>query len=104
MNAFLHRLARFNVVPDDSRRRPAQHCHTSQFGAVIADDDPGLAALEGELFEFAHHAYPAERSIDHRGQALAAEVVDDAPKAKTPAIAQRIRDEVDRPSLIDGRG
>ncbi len=100
----LHRLARLDIVPGDPTRNPPQDRATSQFGPIITDNDLGHAAHADELFEFAHHTYSAERSIDYRGQAFAAEVVDDAQNAKASAGTARIGDEVERPPFIDRAG
>jgi hypothetical protein len=91
----LHRLARLDIVPSHPPRDPPQNGDTSQFAAVITDNDFRRAAIADELFEFAHHTYSAERRIDHGGQAFAAEVVDDAQNAEAPAVTQTVSDKVE---------
>jgi hypothetical protein len=39
------------------------------------------------VLEFAHHAYSAQLSIDHGGEALAAEVIDDTQDAEATTVA-----------------
>jgi hypothetical protein len=91
-------------MPSHPAWNPPENGHTSQFGAVIADNDLGLAPLADELFEFAHHADAAERSIDHGRQAFAAEVINDAEDAEAPPVTESVRDEVERPPFIDRAG
>ena len=66
----------------------------------------GAAYLSGgfgmwEPLQFAHDPYAAERSVNHRRQALAAEVVNDAQNAEAAAVTEGVGDEVERPALID---
>ena len=61
----------------------------------------GSALHAAEPLQFAHHPYSAQRGVDHRRQAFAAVVIDDAQDAEAPAVAQRVRDEVERPPLVD---
>lgn len=88
----LHRLARLDIMPSHPAWNPPENGYTSQFGAVIADNDLGLAPLQDELFEFAHHADAAERSIDHGRQAFAAEVINDAEDAEAPPVTASVRE------------
>ena len=50
--------------------------------------------------QFAHHSHPAQRGVDHRGQALAAVVVHHAQDPEPAAVAERVRDEVDHRWLM----
>ena len=43
--SILHRLARLDIMPSHPAWNPPENGHTSQFGAVIADNDLGLAPL-----------------------------------------------------------
>lgn len=54
----------------------------------------------GDLVQLAGDTFTRERVIDHNGQALPAEVVNDAQDTKAPAINQDIRDEVQASALI----
>jgi hypothetical protein len=96
----LHRLAGLNVVPGDPLGGPAQHRVAGQFGTVVADDGVGPAALVHHRFQLPHHARAAERSIHHRRQTLAAEVVQYAQHAEAAAVGQRVGNEVERLPVI----
>jgi hypothetical protein len=100
----LHRFARLDILPSHPPRNPAQDRDTSQFTVVVADNNLGDPAHADELFEFAHHANAAERSIDHCGQAFTAEVIDDAENTEAPPSIKSVRDEVERPPFIDRAG
>jgi len=102
--AFWTGLPRRDVMPVEAAERPAQHRRAGQLAAVVADDHSGPSALRHQALQFAHHAYDANRCIDHAGQAFAAEVVDHAQDAKAPTIAECIGDEVERPASIDRIG
>ena len=54
-----------------------------------------VAPLADDLFEFAHYADAAERSIDHGRQAFAVEVINDAEDAEAPTVTESVRDEVE---------
>jgi hypothetical protein len=63
----------------------------SEFGVVVADYDLERVVFKCELFEFAHDAHATQRGVDHRGQALAAEVVDHPPGWVIPENARNLR-------------
>src|ERR1700694_2579846 len=86
-------LAGRDVVPVEPPDGPAQHRHAGHLAAVIADDHSWASAFRHQTLQFAHHAHATDRGIDHRGQAFAAEVIDDAQDAEAAAIAERVRDE-----------
>ncbi len=97
-------LAGRDVVPVEPSDRPAQHRHTGQLTAVIADDHFWAATFHHQTLQFAHHAHATDRGIDHRGQAFAAKVVHQAEDAGAATIAERIGYEVECPTLIDRIG
>jgi hypothetical protein len=61
-------------------------------GRATANGDDGI--------ELARDPQPRQRGIGHQRQALAGEVVADREDPKAPAVAQRIRREVQAPALI----
>jgi hypothetical protein len=61
-------------------------------GRATANGDDGI--------ELARDPQPRQRGIGHQRQTLAGEVVADREDAKAPAVAQRIRGEVQAPTLI----
>ena len=97
----LDRLAGGDVMPFDSGvLGKAQDCPAHELRAVVGDDHAGTTAPGDQLAELAHDAGPGERSVDHRGQALAREVVDDVQHPEAAPIVQRIGDEVQAPALV----
>src|SRR5208282_6595639 len=91
-------------MPVETTGGPPQDYATGQFRAVVADDHPGGSALGHQSLQFPHHAHATQRSIDHRGETFAAEVVDHAQDAEATAVTQRIRYEVEGPPLVDRVG
>jgi len=61
-------------------------------GRATANGDDGI--------ELARDPQPRQRGIGHQRQALAGEVVADREDPKAPAVAQRVRREVQAPTLI----
>src|SRR5260370_25090600 len=88
-------------MPRHPSRCPAQPRTTGEFGSIVAYYRLRCGWLDREPLKFAHHPYPAQGGVDHRRQALATEVVDDAQDAEAAAVAQGVGDEVERPALDD---
>src|ERR1700687_2177401 len=82
-------------VPVEPSDRPAQHRHTGQLAAVIAEDHFWAPTFRQQTLQFTHHAHATDRGIDHRGQAFAAKVVHYAEDAEAATIAERIGYEVE---------
>lgn len=61
----------------------------------------GPAALTHYQLQLPHHAHAGERSIDHRRQALAAEVVQYAQHPEAAAVGQRVGIKIERSALIE---
>src|ERR1700730_6808894 len=97
----LHRLARGDVMPVESAKRPTQHRGAGELAAVITDYHLWYLALDRQTFQFAHDPHATNRGIDHTGQAFPAEVVDYAEDAKAAAVTERVRHEVERPTAGD---
>lgn len=70
------------------------------FRSIVADNHAWKSTALGDLVQLAGDTFTRERVIDHSGQTLPAEVVNDAQDTKVPAINQGIRDEVQAPALI----
>ena len=62
----------------------------------------GVPRANVSPLKFTHDAHSTQRSIDDHGQAFAAEIIDDGQDAEAPTVAERVRDEVERPALVDG--
>ncbi len=99
--SILYGLAGLDVVPGNSVDRPAQDRDAGQLGAVVADDDRGHPAIERQPFEFTYDAHATQRSVDYHSQAFAAEIIHDGQDAEAAAVAERVRDEVEAPALVD---
>lgn len=54
----------------------------------------------GDDVEFPGDTFARDRVVDDGGQALAAEVVDDAQDPEAAAVGQRVGDEVEAPALV----
>jgi hypothetical protein len=79
-------FARRDVVSVEPSDRPAQHRHTDQLVAAIADDHFWAPTFHHQTLQFAHHAHATDRGIDHRGQAFAAKVVHYAQDAEAATL------------------
>ena len=62
---------------------PCQYRPTGELRSVVGDDHQRKPAQLSETVEFARHAEPRQRHVDHKRQALAGEVVhhDQTPEA-----------------------
>ncbi len=99
--AVLHGLSRRDVVPADlAVLLPFEHRITGQFGPIVADHKTWIPAKLGDPNQFAGDTRAADGCIDHSGQTFSAEVINDVWHTEPAAILQRIRHEVERPSLV----
>jgi hypothetical protein len=96
----LLRLARHDVVPVEAGAvGPRQDSARGQLRTIIADDRRRRTMPGNEPIELARHAYPGDRRVGDRCQALASEVVDHDQDPEAPG-GKAVRDEVERPALI----
>src|SRR5262249_19017923 len=99
--AVLHRLAGRDVVPGHAvGLLPGKDRVRGQLGAVVADDLQRPATQLGNPVELARDAATGERAVDHQGQALPAEIVDDDEDPEATPIRQDIGSEVEAPALV----
>jgi len=97
----LHRLARRDVVPFDAAiLLPFQHGVGGEFSPIVADHQARVAASFGDGVEFARDPLAGDRVVDDRGRTFSAEVVNDAQDAEATPVRQRVRDEVEAPTLV----
>lgn len=94
--AILHRLARSDVI----LAAPCEHGIAREFGAIIADDHPPLAALCYELGQLGHDTLPRGRSVRHCGQSLPGHVIDDMDYSEPRARRHLVTNEVKAPTLV----
>ena len=97
----LHRLARCDVVPFNTTvLLPGEDRIGGQLGAVVAHHHAGIAPTLGDGVKLARHPFAGQRGVDHRRQALPAEVVDHTQDAEASAVAQRVGNKVEAPALV----
>ena len=97
----LHRLARGDVMPGDLVIvRPSQDGVRGEFGSVVADNHPGLAALGEQPIELAGNPDAGDRGVGHQGQALARAVIDHDQDTHAAAVDELVRNEVERPTVV----
>lgn len=97
-------LARLDEVDGDAALvSPNVEGLAGELGAVVTQDGSWSATLDHEGLQLTSDASAGQRQVDHRGQALASEVVHDVEGSEAAAIRQRIRDEVPTPALVRPR-
>ena len=97
----LHRAAGFDEMEIDAViRGPKQHLVAGKFSTVIGFDRFGKTSNFCKLRENSSNSLAGKREIDFDSDALSAEIIDDGQSTKSPASAQRVVDEIDRPPLV----
>jgi hypothetical protein len=97
----LLRLARGDVMPfDPGLLGPAQNGDAGQFRSIVGDAHGRPASHSDEGVELAHDPQARQRCIGRQRQAFSGEVVDHRQDPKSPAIDERVRQEIQAPALI----
>ncbi len=75
-DAVLHRLAGCDEVPGDPvLARPCEHRVRGELGAVVGDDELGLATPGDQVCQFARDPPARDRRVGNRRQALLGDIV-----------------------------
>lgn len=97
----LHRLSRRDVVPLDlGLGAPLQDRIRGQFGPVVGDDHPGLAAPFDQRRQLPCHAAARDRGVGDRSEALARDVIHHIQHPEPPSAGELIVDEIQRPAGV----
>lgn len=78
---------------------PRQDRVRGQFGAIVRDHHTGIAPQLCDPVQFPRHTMARDRRLDDGGQALPAEVVDDAQDPEPPTPGQAVGHGVEGPAL-----
>jgi hypothetical protein len=101
----LDRLARRDVMPGHSVVvGPAQDRIRGEFASIVADHHPGLAVLMDQLIQLPCDPQARERGIGDQAKACAGAIVDDHQNAEAAPVDELIRDKVQRPAVVGGKG
>ena len=100
-DAVLHRLAGGDEMPTHAGLlAPGQYCVRGELGAMIADDEVGLAAPGDQRRQLPCNAAARDRGVDHGGEAFLGDVVDHVEDPEPPALGELVVDGVDRPARV----
>src|SRR5919107_2130984 len=101
----LHRLAGRDEVPWNLvLARPGEHRVRGELGAVVGDDELGLATPGDQVRELARDPLARDRGVGDRRQALLGDIVEDVQDPEAPAAGHLVVDEVDRPASVRACG
>ena len=95
------RLSEHDIMPVDAGiLNPLQDHHNGELCAVVRHNRHWYAAINDDMIHFTRNPLTRQRRVSYQHQVLTTEIVDDSKNANPAPVCQRVRYEIQAPTLV----